>query len=242
MRTCWSVLTVLVLIFSLLSCEGIHPRPRNVPYSAVWVDNTFVDCFVEPPFKANRCTVYKDNSGDILAEGLFVLDSTDVAADKSELRYAAFGDQVIYLDDLRRLRLRAPSPRDPSRRIFHARLKSIASKNGAVGVDCGNARATGSADLISECVFTSVGHKTAFYASYYRQAYSSFSYAGIAGDADGSIYEAFYSGGPTVWMGGAGKDGQILDGNHTLVVRCPKPTKLTERGDGTLTCFRPVIN
>jgi hypothetical protein len=63
MRACWSTLTCLFLIIGLLSCNGAHPQPANVPSSAVWVDYAFIDCSVESPSKGNHCTVYEDDSG-----------------------------------------------------------------------------------------------------------------------------------------------------------------------------------
>jgi len=67
----------------------MHFRPASVPTSAVWVDNTFVDCSVDTQARANRCTVYKDDTGEILADGLFVLNTTYEGVDKSQLHYAA---------------------------------------------------------------------------------------------------------------------------------------------------------
>ena len=55
---------LLAALFACASgCKGTHPRPANPPSSAVWVDNTFIDCSVESPSKGDRCTVYKDDSG-----------------------------------------------------------------------------------------------------------------------------------------------------------------------------------
>jgi len=90
MKTGWPQFTLLFLIVCLLGCKEMHSRPGGVPPSAVWADNVFIDCFVETHDKANRCTVYKDTTGEILADGLFVLNSSHRAADKSELHYAAF--------------------------------------------------------------------------------------------------------------------------------------------------------
>src|SRR5580693_5565212 len=109
MRASWSTITGLFLIVCLLGCKGTHSRPASVPSSAVWVDRAFVDCSVERQSSADHCTVYKDDTGEILAEGLFVLKTSHLAAEKSELNYAAFGERGIYLDDLRILVQRTAS-------------------------------------------------------------------------------------------------------------------------------------
>src|ERR1700693_4155622 len=109
--------TVLVaLLTCLLGCRQQHHRPANVPSSAVWVDGAFIDCSVEQQSKANRCTVYRDRTGEILADGLFVLNTSLREADSSELQYAAFGHRLIYLADARTLVPWAASERDPVNR------------------------------------------------------------------------------------------------------------------------------
>src|SRR5882724_4499211 len=139
MRVCWPKFTLLFSLVSLMGCEGMHSHPEGVPSSAVWVDNVFIDCSVEA--KANRCTVYKDTTGEIQADGLFVLNSNSShrAAEKSELHYAAFGERGIYLEDARVLLQREASRRDPSNRIISERLKTVASRGGVEAVDCNSA-------------------------------------------------------------------------------------------------------
>ncbi len=82
-------------------CDRFHRRPENVPSSAVWIDGAFIDCTVAEHSNANRCTVFKDKTGEVLAEGLFVLDSSLGAATKADLRYAGFRDKTILLEDAR---------------------------------------------------------------------------------------------------------------------------------------------
>jgi len=93
MRVCWLKFIFLFSLVSVVGCEGMHSRPEGIPSSAVWVDNVFIDCSVEVQAKANRCTVYEDTTGEILADGLFVLNSPRRAVDKAELHYAAFGER-----------------------------------------------------------------------------------------------------------------------------------------------------
>jgi hypothetical protein len=113
---------LVVLLTCLLGCRQQYHRPANVPSSAVWVDGAFIDCSVEQQSKANRCTVYRDRTGEILADGLFVLNTSLREAHSSELRYVAFGNRLIYLADARTLVPWAASERDPVNRVMDETL------------------------------------------------------------------------------------------------------------------------
>ena len=239
MNSCRDKFLCLLLSIVLLGCKATPHRPANIPTSATWIDSVYINCSVEKAFRANQCTVYEGDTGEVLADGLFVLRSGD-PVNASELRYAAFGKKGIFLQDLRILYQQTASGRDPSHRVFYERLKTIASKDGMVALDCGQVNATSDANTLTECVLSAVARKKPFLASYYQPGLAHFGYNGFAGDSTGTVYGAFYSSGATVWMGGAGKDGQILDENHTLVLPCPKPTNLTMSKMGTLTCFTEV--
>jgi hypothetical protein len=212
-------------------------RPSNVPQSAVWVDGIFIDCSADAKSKADRCAVFGSSSGEVLAEGLFVLSSTYEGVEQSKLRFVALGEQGIYLDDLQVLHQRTATERDPSHRVFRARLDQVASKGGSNARDCGEWAAIGWADTVTECALTAFANGKPFYVRYYEPGPANFSYTGIASTSDGEFYEAIYSSGRTTWVGGSGKDGQLLDGNHTLVMPCPKPPTLTKTKSGILTCF-----
>jgi hypothetical protein len=233
---------IRVFVFVCLSgCAGTHLRPASVPPSAVWVDNTFVDCSVETQSRADRCTVYKDDPGEILADGLFVLNSSSEAADKSELQYAAFGEKGIYLDDARILLHRVATHHDPSNRIIDDRLKALASKGRTEAIDCSHAKADGKIDTAGECALKAFAARKPFYVRYYLQGDNSFGYMGFAGDAAGMIYATqYYSQRVPVWVGGLPKEAQLFDRNHTLVMPCPKPIILTKTADGEVSCIRPV--
>src|SRR5260370_36383263 len=98
MKTPQATIALIVLVACLSACE-YHYRPADIPSTAQWADSTFIDCSVEKQPNANRCTVYKDDTGEILADGLFVLKTSHVAAKSSELHYAAFGHRTIFLAD-----------------------------------------------------------------------------------------------------------------------------------------------
>jgi hypothetical protein len=230
MRSYLSTFICVLLIVCLLGCKEMRSPPAGVPSSAVWADNAFVDCSIETQSDANRCTVYSDR-GQILADGLFVLNSSHSAAEKSELRYIGFGERGIYLEDLRILEQRTATQRDPSHRVIDNRLKILASKGGLEPADC-NANAAGATDVDTECALKAFAAKRPFYLRYYWQDAYSWGYRGIAGDADGNVYEAWYHYGPVsaVRIGDSG--GPVLP--------CPKPTILSKTKDGKLTCARPI--
>lgn len=225
------------LLICLSGCNRFHFRPNNVPHSAVWVDGTFIECSVETRAKADRCTVYKDDTGEILADGLFLLNTSHAAADKSELKYAAFGNGAIYLSDARKLVPWAPSERDPTRRIINERLRAIAARGGREVIDCHDA--DGRPGAVANCALRALADGKPFYAKYYRQGIDSFGFTGFAGDADGNVYEVDYD--SIGWTRlTLPKEAQVPDGNRTFVMPCPKPTSLVKTEVGSLTCSRPV--
>jgi hypothetical protein len=217
----------------------MHSRPEGVRSSAVWVDNVFIDCSVEAQSKANRCTVYKDTTGEILADGLFALNSPRRAADKSELHYAAFGERGIYLEEARILMQREASRRDPSHRIMGERLKAIASRGAVEALDCNNA--TPKSEVPSDCALKAFSSEQPFYVRFYLQYPNFFRYDGFARDGDGNVYEVWFLPGNMTVTGNISKEAQLLDGNHTIVMPCPKPIKLSKVANDTLSCARPVV-
>jgi hypothetical protein len=223
----------------LSACGGSHVRPPNVPPSAVRVDNTFIDCSTDPKSVANRCTVYKDGTGDILADGLFSPKNSHTALDKSELQYAAYGDGTIFLQDARVLVLWAASERDPSNLVNTKRLRSVAANGTAEAIDCRKAAVGGSTEKSADCVLRAFAEKRAFYVSYYRQYIASFGFDGLAGDVQGNVYGVEYYSNPRR-NGGWPRASELFDGNHTLVLPCPMPVVLSKTFDGQLTCARPV--
>lgn len=169
---------------------------------------------------------------------MFVLRSGE-PVNASELRYKAFGEQGVVLENSQVLCQQTASERDPSHRVFNARLMTIASKDAAAALDCGQMNIARDADTLTECVLSSAAHKKPFFASYYWSSIAHFGYEGLAGDSTGAVYGAYYSSGDALWTGRASKDAQ--DGGHTLVMACPKPTNLTKNKMGILTCFTEVL-
>jgi hypothetical protein len=226
------------LFVCLTGCKGIHFRPGNVPSSAVWIDNTFIDCSMDRQSRANRCTVYKDDTGEILADGLFLLKTSQAAVDKSELRYAAFGNGMIYLQDARVLVPWIASERDPSHKRIKDRLKALATRGSSQAIDCSNAGSAGKAGESAVCVLKAFAGRKAFYVCYYQQGIYSFDFKGISGDEAGNVYEVDYASTSLMGVSYLPKDEQLLDDNHTLVVPCRKPVAFVRTERGSLTCTR----
>jgi hypothetical protein len=223
------------LATALLGCERFNPRPSDVPSSAVRVDKTFIDCSAESESRGNRCTVYREDSGEILADGLFLTMTTHVTVDKSELQYAAFGHGMIYLQNGRVLEHVAPSKGDPSLKKITERLEALAMKGSSKAIDCNAAGAVRKAEDCSACARRSFADGKAFYFSYYEQGRDSFEFKGIAANEAGDAYEVEYE---SAWVGereNLAKTWQLLDDNHTLIMPCPKPVTLYREGDW-LTC------
>ncbi len=239
MRAGLSTFTVLTIIVGLLGCNRMHARPADVPSAAVWVDNTFVDCSVEKNLGENRCTAYKDRTGEILADGFFVLSSSRAAADKSNLHYVAFGDRGIFLENAGMLVQRVPSLRDPSNKTIDSRLRTIVFKGGVEPVNCGSTEPVGSTETRTNCAIKAFAGRTPFYVRYYIQFPNSFGYKGFAGDSDGNLYQVNYNNGHEFEH--ADTFGMRYDSEHMSFSKCPRPTGLGKMKDGTLFCLFPVV-
>src|ERR1700723_16383 len=229
--------TLLLNCFCLVGCKVALRRPALVPATAVWIDNVFVDCSVEAQSKANRCTVYKDHTGEILTDGLFVLNTSGSAASLSDLHYAAFANQTVYLEDARMLVLYAASERDPSSRIVDDRLRGLSQRGSAEPTNCNDIASKRGSGAASDCAIKLFAETTPFYVRFYRQGIDSFYWQGFAGDESGNVYELDFA--STGWMSAGSSQGtQLLDNNRTFVMPCPKPTMLQKAEQGTLTCSR----
>jgi hypothetical protein len=237
MRPSWSALLCVLLTVFVSGCNGFHPRPANVPSSAVWVDKVFIDC---PTIwaDANHCTVYTDDTGEILADGLFVVASSHQAVEKSGLRYLAFGRRGIYLEDARILVKLVPTRRDPSSRVLDAQLIALASAGGPEApVNCSASDSTVPSDAMTECALKAFAARRPFYVRYYSQMRSSFGYRAVAGDAGGNVYSVLWYSGNEFPPGE--RSGKTFDNGHGLIGSCPSPAGLAKIKDGTLVCTLP---
>jgi hypothetical protein len=235
-----------LLLLGLSGCGQYHFRPTGVPSSAVWADHTFIDCSGEANSKLYRCTVFKDDTGEVLAEGIFRLNKTHGPAE-TKLHYAAFGDGRIFLEDTRVLMQTSASPRDPSHRIIADRMRTLASHGGSTPIDCG---APNTAESPAKCALKAFADKKPFFVRWYLPSDDSFRYAGIALDSSGAAWSAIYVGGNPLWVSvklpDQGQDQaqdqhqNFFDDGHTLVLPCPSPVVLTEDARGVIDCYKPV--
>lgn len=233
-------IAILFVVFGCSSaCDSYHHRPNGVSLSAVWVDHVFIDCSVERKWSADRCTVYKDDTGEILADGLWVLDTTGGPADPSTLHYIAYGHGTIYFDDAEFLILTSPSERDPQISL----LRQLATRGNNQVIDCNRIPNNGLNSEVSKCGLKAFTAQQPFYVRYFQAGFDSSLWHALAGDADGNVTEVNYDS-----MGWANsrmpKEFQLLDDGHIIVMPCPKPATLLESDGGTpegfeLSCFRP---
>lgn len=237
MKVSLTGLTAISLSVSLLGCMESRPRPANVPSSATWVDNTFIDCSVESPSKGDHCTVYKDDSGRVVADGLFVLKTFHEGVDKPELLFAAFAHGMIYLQDARILVHVAPSGKDPSYRTVIERLEALAMKGSSTATDCSKVGA-GKPDATSACALKAFVEHRAFYLCYYKQGSEAFDFKGIAADEEGNAFYVDYNSIEVVSPSQLEKQLQTPFDSHTFVARCPAPLDLHKGDGGWLACTR----
>jgi hypothetical protein len=207
-------------------CAQKSQRPANVPTSAVNVDGAYIQCSVASAAQANRCTVYGDHTGDVLASGLFVLSGAGRAAVSEDLKFAAFDGTQIYLADARAL---YPVLLDELA-VMQRRLRVLAG-DGAVA--CGRMRANLDLRVASDCARNALASKKPFYVYYILQRDSPFLADGIAGNSAGEINTKWPSLGPP-------HGAQLSDSGYILTQVCPKPVKLWGSNDDKLTCFPPM--
>jgi len=234
MRASSTGLIALCVIASLIGCRDVHRRPANVPSSAVWVDNTFIDCSVDAQSNTNRCTIYGDRLGEILADGLFALNNLHVAVGTPELRYTAYGHGTIYLEDAKMLVHVAPGKRDPSRERITRTLETLAMKGSSGAIDCG--RGEVQSKIVSACSLQAFQEKRAFYFSHYEPGTESFHYKGVAASETGDAYEVDYSSIGLANRVELPKGWELLDDNHTEVIPCHRPVIFHRTYGGWLVC------
>lgn len=217
-------------LFSLAfvqGCDGHLFRPAGVPRGAVWVDGVFIDCLAATQFHANRCTIYRGTSGEILEDGWFVLNTTNNAADTSELHYAAFGNRQIYLEDARRLVLWRLSERDPILRSMNDQLRTLATEGRATEIDCQESASRADDAKRSDCALEAFAKRVPFYVRFDSTGIDSWGFWGLAGDANENVsivsFDSYEPSG--------------MDQPRLTIYTCPKPVVLS-RVDGILGCWQ----
>ncbi|HYL97356.1 MAG TPA: hypothetical protein VEZ90_00250, partial [Blastocatellia bacterium] len=237
-------LSALAVLCSLLSgCARDHSRPTNVPTSAVWVDGVYIQCKVDAERDGDFCSVYEGGSGEILAEGLFGAGYPPRAVEKPDLQYVGYRTsdptKVILLKDLRVLSLTEASERDPTNRLIHDRLKSLATADHRMPNDCGETVMNQPDSRVSDCAESAFESNKPFFARYFSSGVIRYVSYGLASDADENVFEVAYN------MRGLlnfdlGKNEQVFDDNQIRVTKCIHPIKLGKTAEGMLVCVTPI--
>jgi len=231
MGICRTKSIFLLLFICLLGCRTTPHRPANVPASAVSIDRVFIDCSVEDSSRANRCTVYEGNSGEVQVSGLFEVSGAGREAKQTELRYAGFDGTRIWLQDARTLK--------PVLLLEYAvpGMKSqLASLAGRDALDCGRVTRKQKPNAASECARKAFADRKPFYVSYDQRAWGEGYTVGFARDAKGNLYFVEYMN--EGWPLQPPSEGvRVSDDNHIRFGACPKPPVLFKVGNGELTCI-----
>lgn len=237
--------TTNLCVVSLLccGCREIHFRPWNVPFSAARVDGAYIECHVEKAQNEDRCTVYKENTGEILADGFWGSGYPPIGVKDSDLRYTAYKHDTlgayIFLKDARVLSLKEASERDPTNRLIHDRLESLASSGRQSPLDCGETAINNPDSRISECTQTAFDAGKTFFVRYFLPGVIRVYSYGLADDGDGNVYEVIYDSRGLLTFD-LGKNENIYDNNHIRVTTCLKPVTLAKTAEGMLACVVPI--
>ena len=219
---------LLVVLLCSIGCErSTPPHPGNVPASAVWVDNAFIECSTETEANANRCTVW-DNKGMLLDTGLFILNKDGRAATKSELQYAVFRGGRIHLEGDGFLYPVLPLEKD--RAELDRRLALLAGNGVRTTMDCGRIAVSQDRAPASECALNALMNKKPFHVRFDLQGYEGIYVFGLAGDGSENLYAVEdYS--------LLGDMAPVVAGTRIKVTPCPRPIKTRATTGGILTCL-----
>jgi hypothetical protein len=223
--------SVLLLLVSCCSgCKTTPRRPNNVPASAVRIEGVFIDCSIEETSHANRCTVYKESSGEVQVSGLFALSGAGREASGAELRYVAFDGSRIWLQDARTLQ-----PVWLEEYAAPGMVNRLAALAGGDAENCGRVARNQKPRKASDCARRAYADRRPFFVSYDQNAVDRGYTLGFAGDRNGGLYfvQYMYVGWPTQ---PPSENVRFSDDNRIRFGPCPKPL-LFERNNGELTCI-----
>lgn len=117
--------------------------------------------------------------------------------------------------------------------VMDQRLRAIAG-NGAI--DCGEVPVDGDPAKASSCAMKASRQHKAFYVRYRARGIDAQLIDGLAGDSKSDIYAVIFDS-LGVSANDQAPDAMRPDGDHTIVMECPKPTKIRKAKNGKLTCF-----
>jgi hypothetical protein len=130
---------------------------------------------------------------------------------------------------------------DPADQLIASRLASLSAPNGGNPTDCGTTTLDRPDAKITACAEAAFQDRKSFHMLFYRAFGFGFfkSAYGLAGDANGNVYEVEYDSRGLLNLG-LGKRSQVFDGNRVRVTTCIKPVRLGNTQDGLLACITPV--
>ena len=230
MRICRRYSLCLLVFFCVSGCKTAPFRPANVPASAVRIDDVFIDCSVEKSSRADRCAVYKEDSGEIQVSGLFVLSGAGREAKETDLRYVAFDGTRIWLRDARSL-----LPVLLEEYAVPGMATQLAALAGSDALNCGRVTRNLKPVAASDCARSAFAGRKSFYVSYDQKAWTSGYTVGFAGNVRGNLYFVEYRN--EGWPAQPPSEGvRVSEDNRIRFGPCPKAV-LFEANNGELTCI-----
>ena len=119
--------------------------------------------------------------------------------------------------------------------VMDQRLRTIAG-NGAI--DCGEVPVGGDPAKASSCAMKASRQHKAFYVRYHARGIDAQLIDGLASNSKSDTYAVIFDS-LGVSANDQAQDATRPDGDHTIVMECPKPTKIRKAKNGKLTCFNP---
>ncbi|HTQ59507.1 MAG TPA: hypothetical protein VMI32_04745 [Candidatus Solibacter sp.] len=133
----------------------------------------------------------------------------------------------------------AKTQSDSADQFIGSRLTSLSASNGGNPTDCGSTTLNRPDAKTTACAQAAFQDRKPFHILYYS-AFGFFKSAyGLAGDANGNVYEVEYDSRGLLNLA-LGKRSQVYDGNRVRVTTCMKPVRLGSTQEGLLACITPV--
>lgn len=124
--------------------------------------------------------------------------------------------------------------------LINDRLKSLSSPASGRTIDCGITSVGKASDSVSKCASAASSAGKPFFALYSGPSWSFFQSAyGLAGDAEGNVYEVAYDSRGLLNLN-VGKKSEVFDQNQIMVTGCIKPVHLDRTEEGIVACVMPV--
>jgi len=128
---------------------------------------------------------------------------------------------------------------DSADQFIGSRLTSLSASNGGNPTDCGSTTLNRPDAKITTCAKAAFQIRKPFHILYHGDVGFFKSAYGLAGDANGNVYEVEYDSRGLLNLG-LGKRSQVFDGNRVRVTTCMKPVRLKNTQEGLLACITPV--